>query len=43
MVKEVMMYFVECDICHKSSCEGTDYSCWNDKSTALDVAMVMNG
>lgn len=39
MIKEVQMYTVVCDNCGKACNEDSDYSCWNDKETALDQAM----
>ncbi len=38
MIQEVKMYTVICDNCKKDSNEDTDYSCWNDKEYAQDVA-----
>ena len=42
MIKEVKMFTVVCDNCGKDCNEGQDYSCWNDESYALDVAMESN-
>lgn len=39
MIKEVKMYTVVCDNCGKDVNEGAEYSCWNDKNYADDVAM----
>lgn len=39
MVKELTMYTVVCDNCGKDVNEGEEYSCWNDKSFAQDIAM----
>lgn len=38
MIKEVKMYTVVCDNCKKSADDDTDYSCWNDKNAAKEVA-----
>jgi hypothetical protein len=38
MIKEVTMFTVICDNCGKSSGDNADYSCWNDKESAWDVA-----
>jgi hypothetical protein len=37
-IKEVTMYTCVCDYCGKSADEGTDWSCWNDKNVADEVA-----
>lgn len=39
MIKEVKMYTVVCDNCGKDVNEGAEYSCWNDKRYAQDIAM----
>ena len=38
MIQKVEMFTVKCDNCGKLSGDDADYSCWNDESTALDVA-----
>ena len=43
MIKEVIMYFVECDNCKESLFENDDYSCYNDESAAKDVAHDIDG
>lgn len=43
MIKEITMYYVECDNCKNSLFENEDYSCWNDESSAKDVASNMDG
>jgi hypothetical protein len=42
MIKEVKMFTVICDNCGKDANFWEDYSCWNDKSFAEDIA-VENG
>lgn len=39
MLKEVTMYTVVCDNCGADSNEGQEYSCWGEKSNAVDVAI----
>lgn len=39
MIKEVKMYTVVCDNCGRDVNENADYSCYNDKVFAQDVAM----
>jgi len=39
MVKEVKMYTIVCDGCGKDVNEGSEFSCWNDKSYLQDIAM----
>jgi hypothetical protein len=39
MIKEVKMFTVICDNCGKDANDGEDYSCWNDKSFAEDIAV----
>ena len=39
MIKKVQMYFVECDNCHVSCFEGSDYSCTGTKEYALESAL----
>jgi len=39
MIKEVIMYTVICDNCGVDANKDTEYSCWNDKGSAWDVAM----
>jgi len=38
MIIEVKMFTVQCDNCKKFSGQDSDYSCWNDESTAWDDA-----
>ena len=38
MIKEVKMYTVQCDNCKCTSGDNSEFSCWNDESTALDEA-----
>ena len=38
MIKQVTMYYVECDNCHVSCFEGTEYSCTVDEVSAKEVA-----
>ena len=38
MFKELKMYTVECDNCHKTSGHNSEYSCWGEKSIALEDA-----
>lgn len=38
MIKEFLTYTVICDGCGKDSNEDCDYSGWNEKEYALDVA-----
>jgi hypothetical protein len=42
MIKEVTMFTVVCDNCGKDCNDGQEYSCLNDKTYALDVAMESN-
>jgi hypothetical protein len=37
-IKKLEMYTVICDSCKKSADEDSQFSCWNDKSYAEDVA-----
>lgn len=39
MIKEVTMYTVICDNCGADVCENMEYSCWNDESSAKDIAI----
>jgi hypothetical protein len=39
MIKEVTMFTVVCDNCGVDVNEGQEYSCWNDKGFAEDMAM----
>lgn len=39
MIKEVQMFTVICDECGKDANEGSEYSCWSDKSWAEESAM----
>jgi hypothetical protein len=39
MIKEVTMFTVICDNCGKDANDGAEYSCWNDKSFAEDIAV----
>jgi hypothetical protein len=39
MIKEVTMFTVVCDNCGVDVNEGQQYSCWNDKGFAEDMAM----
>ena len=39
MIKELTMYTVVCDSCGKDVNEDAEYSCWNDKGYAEDIAM----
>ena len=38
MIQKVEMFTVKCDNCGKLSGDDSDFSCWNDESTALDKA-----
>jgi hypothetical protein len=38
-IEKMEMFTVICDNCKTSADEDTPYSCWNDESTAKDVAM----
>ena len=38
MIQKVEMFTIACDNCGKLSGDDADYSCWNDESTALDMA-----
>jgi hypothetical protein len=38
-ILKIKMFTVICDNCQESADKDTDYSCWNDKITAKDVAM----
>ena len=38
MILKVEMFTVRCDNCGKLSGDDAEYSCWNDESTALDMA-----
>jgi len=38
MIIEVEMYIVECDNCKTTSGRDSEYSCWNDKSYAMEDA-----
>jgi len=39
MVKEIKMYTVICDNCGCNAFDNSDYSCWQDKKTAVDMAV----
>ena len=39
MLKEVKMYTVVCDNCGKDVNKDAEYSAWNDKNYAVEVAM----
>lgn len=39
MIEKVEMYTVVCDNCGKDAGEDAEYSCWNDESSARDVAI----
>ena len=39
MIKEVTMYTVVCDNCGKDVNQNAEYSCWNDKGFAQDIAI----
>ena len=39
MIKELTMFTVICDGCGTDVNEDTEYSCWNDKLYAQDIAM----
>lgn len=39
MVKQVTMFTIICDNCGRDVNEGQEYSCWNDKGYAEDIAM----
>ena len=39
MIKELTMYTVVCDGCGTDVNEDAEYSCWNDKGYAQDIAM----
>ena len=39
MLKEVKMYIVVCDNCGKDVNKDAEYSAWNDKNYAVEVAM----
>ncbi len=39
MIQEVIMFTVVCDNCGKDCNENQEYSCWNDKMHARDIAM----
>ena len=38
MIKELTMYTIVCDSCGKDVNKDADYSCWDDKEYALDIA-----
>ncbi len=38
-IEKIEMFTVICDNCKKSADEGTEYSCWNDKNYAEEIAM----
>lgn len=38
MIKELIMYTVVCDSCGKDVNVEAEYSCWDDKEYALDIA-----
>lgn len=42
MIKQVTMFRLLCDNCGADVNEGQEYSCWNDKDYAKDVAMQAN-
>ena len=37
-VREVAMFTVDCDRCGRNADEGTDYSCWPDHESAIEMA-----
>lgn len=39
MIQEVKMFTVVCDSCGKDVCQNAEYSAWNEKRYAEDVAM----
>ena len=39
MIKELTMFTVICDGCGKDVNKDADYSCWDDKLYAQDIAM----
>lgn len=39
MIKEVIMYTIVCDNCGKDVNKDAEYSAWNDKNYAEEVAM----
>lgn len=39
MIKDVQMFTVICDNCKADANSGSDYSCWNDKNGAEDIAI----
>jgi len=39
MIKQVKMWTIECDNCHTTSGENSEFSCWNEDAVALEDAL----
>lgn len=37
-IREVTMFTYDCDRCGRNADEGTDYSCWGDRESAIEMA-----